>query len=238
MTVLLTQPGCKTVARENILSTINTGMGLTVTENPTTQLYELKAGFIRTQFYSVPTGKNVEGAETSKVVENGKVTTSSTNLSNNARSTPNVVSGIRARSSAKDLFLGMDISENFAVGDDAVRSPAAVAMYIAEAAATNNAAFAAEAVSYTTQSPLESGELAPEARETLAHLATVYQELPKRRTDFDAAAQGVGYTNFPRFSAGRPKEPSLAQIRTVTKALESEPEIKQKLDEVRSRKSN
>lgn len=115
--------GCKTVARENIITHINTGIGLTLAENPSTQLYELKAGFIRTQTYSIPTGKRVEGCDSS----------------NGADVTPQLVSGIRADSGIQQLFLGMDIAENFAVGSEAVNSPAAIAMYIAQATDTGRA---------------------------------------------------------------------------------------------------
>ena len=123
--------GCKTVGRENIISTINTGIGATITENPQTQLYEVKLGFIRTQFYSVPTGKKVEG----------------TNQTNDASQTPEVVSGIRANSGIEHLFLGMDVSESFAVGKIAVMSPAAIAMYVGNAKSPEAAKRAAEAAS-------------------------------------------------------------------------------------------
>lgn len=126
----LVAPGCTTVVRENILSSINTGIGVTVAENPQTQLYELKAGFIRTQFYSVPTGKKVKRCEGCDTAEGSPA------------ETPTVLSGIRAKSSAKDLFLGMDIAESFAVGVDAAKSDAAVAMYIAMADSNEKASSA------------------------------------------------------------------------------------------------
>lgn len=122
--------GCKTIVRENIVSSINTGIGATITENPKTELYEVKLGFIRTQFYSIPTGKNVEG----------------TAFSNAADLTPEVVSGIRAHSGIEHLFIGMDVSESFAVGKIAVESDAATAMYIANAKSETAANAAAIAV--------------------------------------------------------------------------------------------
>lgn len=132
---LLALCGCSsTVVRENIISDINTGIGASITENQKTQLYELKLGFIRTQFYSIPTGKKVEGS----------------NQVNRADLGPNLVSGIRASSGIKHLFIGMDVSENFAVGDIAVMSPAAVAMYISQAQNTNSASAAAAAVGEVT----------------------------------------------------------------------------------------
>jgi len=126
--------GCKTVVRENIISSVNTGLGVTVAENPKTELYEVKVGYIRSQFYSVPTGKNVQDESTDK-----------SNLSNAADVTPEIVSGIRIVSDARHLFWGTSIAENFAVGKVAVNSPAATAMYIATATNTNTANAAGQA---------------------------------------------------------------------------------------------
>lgn len=134
--VILLATGCQTIVRENIISSIDTGVGATVAENKQTQMYELKAGYIRSQFYSIPTGKLVENtnanSETSIVTNPGGNTTNA-KISNAANITPQVVSGIKEHSGLGDLLLGMDVSENFAVGDVAVMSPAAVAMYIANA---------------------------------------------------------------------------------------------------------
>lgn len=135
--VLLGASCSTTVVRENIISDINTGIGASLTENPKTELYEVKLGFIRTQFYSVPTGKQVEGGI----------------ATNRADLVPNLVSGIRARSGIEHLFVGMDVSENFAVGDIAVMSPAAVAMYLSQAKDTASAAAAASAVTNLTTAP-------------------------------------------------------------------------------------
>jgi hypothetical protein len=107
--------GCKTVVRENIISSVNTGIGVSLAENPKTEMYEVKVGYIRSQFYSVPTGKTVEGA-----------------TSNAANVTPELVSGIRMNSDARHLLLGVSVIENFAVGKVAVMSPAAVAMYVGQ----------------------------------------------------------------------------------------------------------
>ncbi len=111
--------GCTSVVKQNIISSINTGIGATLTENPQTQLYEVKIGYIRSQFYSVPTGKTIK---------------EDTNQPSNAANiTADLVSGIRMESGIQHLFLGVDVSENFAVGKVAVMSPAAVAMYISQA---------------------------------------------------------------------------------------------------------
>jgi hypothetical protein len=133
--------GCRTIARENILSAINTGIGVQVAENPQTQLYEVKIGYIRSQAYSVPTGKVVESEDAAGNPVPGT-------LHNDAERTPEVVAGIRMRSGVEQLFVGVDVSENFAVGRVAVMSPAAVAMYIADAASEDRANAAADAVRF------------------------------------------------------------------------------------------
>jgi hypothetical protein len=137
--------GCQTVVRENIIASIDTGLGATVAENKQTQLYELKAGYIHSQFFSVPTGKVVAN-ETSDKTNCVVVVQEKDKRSNRADITPQVVSGIRASTSLADVILGMNISENFAVGDIAVNSDAATAMYISDAKSTNNAAAASQAV--------------------------------------------------------------------------------------------
>jgi hypothetical protein len=68
-------------------------------------------------------------------------------LQNSANITPQLVSGIRAHTGWQDLFLGMDVSESFAVGETAVKSNAATAMYISMAKDPENAQAAADAIS-------------------------------------------------------------------------------------------
>ncbi len=159
--------GCKTIVRENIISSIDTGVGATIAENKQTQMYELKAGYIRSQFYSIPTGKLVEnkGATDGSVLVTSPDGTVSQKgqISNAANVTPQMVSGIRAHSGLGDLVLGMDISENFAVGKDAVNSPAAVAMYfsqITNSAVAQAAANASQSASAATLPGATPGQIA------------------------------------------------------------------------------
>lgn len=166
-----------TVVRENIISTIDTGLGLTVAENKQTQLYELKAGYIRSQFYSIPTGKVVESdnasfnmlstcrkiaripvgtitdsTERTKVFSllSSCVTGNHSQASNAANITPEVISGIHANMGLQDIIFGMEVSESFAVGKEAVNSPAAVAMYVANAKTKEAAQSASDAVGYAS----------------------------------------------------------------------------------------
>src|SRR5205814_1676776 len=124
-----------------------------VTENKQTQLYEFKVGYIRSQFYSIPTGKLVEnsgGTNDTLLVTSADGSATKGKFSNAANITPQVVSGIKMHSGLGDLLLGLDVSENFAVGDVAVMSPAAIAMYISTAQSPTNAQAAAQATSYVS----------------------------------------------------------------------------------------
>ena len=113
--------GCKTILRENIVSSIDTGFGATVMENKQTQVPEIKVGYIRTQFYSVPTGKVVENDKTKTTTADGKTTNVvGDHQTNAANVTPNMVAGIRTESDFTSLIFGLKISENFAVGKEAV----------------------------------------------------------------------------------------------------------------------
>src|ERR1041384_5518848 len=107
--------GCSTVVRGNIISTVNTGFGVTIAENPQTELYEVKVGYIRSQYYSIPTGKTVEKDKNACCGE--------PQLSNRPQDTPEVVSGISLKANTGHLLFGMNIAENFAVGKVAVMSP-------------------------------------------------------------------------------------------------------------------
>lgn len=143
----LTFTGCSTVVRENIVSSIDTGFGVTVMENKQTQVPEIKVGYIRTQFYSVPTGKVVENQTYRKTRgTNGVTEIVGDHQTNRADITPEMVAGIRTESDFTSLILGLKISENFAIGSNAVNSDAATAMYIAAAKSDTNATAAAAAV--------------------------------------------------------------------------------------------
>jgi len=120
--ILLSIIGCSTIIRENIISSVETGTGVFITENPTTQLYEIRAGLIRSQFYSIPTGKVVKNNN----AVHGEFDPS---LNHEADQTPTIVSGIHSKSDWTNLIFGMEISENFAVGKEAVNSGAAKAMF-------------------------------------------------------------------------------------------------------------
>lgn len=248
--------GCKTVVRENIIASVETGLGVTLAENPKTELYEAKVGFIRSQFYSIPTGKVVEnedndsdevktaeimamdksGTNTTVIKEemqpSGNLSAKADKRSNRADITPEVVSGIRVNSGIQHLFLGADISENFAVGKEAVKSQAAIAMYIAQANSDATAGAAALAVAASTKSvSLASTNLADMLPLQNAYLH-FYGDTNKIRV-FDSAVKAVTLTgdeqpfaDFRKFMIGVPQNATKQQIIDVRTKLETNAEIK------------
>ena len=225
--------GCKTVVRENILSSINTGIGVTVAENPKTELYEVKVGYIRSQFYSVPTGKVVEnenkhdGTETTTI----RGTTSTTEkVRNDARSnradlTPQIVSGIRMESGIEQLLIGVNVSESFAVGSIAVMSPAAIAMYVADADsdAKASAASLAAIASARTVREAPSGD----TLQTMAPLMNAYNALQtSKQTEFNEAAKVAEFADFRAFLMGNPTSKQIGDVRAE---LEKDQVIKKAL---------
>ena len=137
--------GCSSsIAKQNVLSAINTGIGVTVAQNPQTQFYEGKIGYVRSQFYSVPTGKTVCEDHCSKAEKDPNHQCTPSNAADTA---VELLSGIRVHSGIENLLLGVDVTESFAIGHAAVTSPVAAAMYVSQAKDPKRAQAAAEASS-------------------------------------------------------------------------------------------
>jgi len=90
-----------------ITSSINTGIGLDVSENAQTQVPHVRFGYIRSGVYYIPTGKVSDPH-------------------GSASDTPHVVSKIHVSS---EFLKNVDITEKFAVGDQAVHSDGAKQLF-------------------------------------------------------------------------------------------------------------
>lgn len=133
-----------------ITSSVSTGIGLDVSENPKTQVPHVKFGYLRNQLYYVPTGK----------------TAGANGVTGLASDTPDLVSEIFVNSK---FLQGMTISEKFAIGKAAVASDASTTAFatspaqqlaasVPASAATNNATVAAELMKAATAGiPKRSG---------------------------------------------------------------------------------
>ncbi len=111
LTAALWFSGCS--AKGYITSSVNTVLGLDVSENPKTQVPHVRFGFVRSQYYYIPTGLTP--------TEHGIVTKGAP-----ATETPELVSEIDV--DIKFLNWGR-VRERFAVGDKAVQAPAANALF-------------------------------------------------------------------------------------------------------------
>lgn len=120
-------PAC-TVSRESICASINNTIGVTVAQNDKSQLYEAKAGYIRSQFYLIPTGKIIEKGPSGELQS----------VNAQADVTPEVVSAANVESGVEQLFIGIKSKELFAVGQYGVQSPAAVAMFLSNPSGTQS----------------------------------------------------------------------------------------------------
>lgn len=93
-----------------ITSSISTGIGLDVSENPKTQVPHVKFGYIRNQLYYIPTGK----------------TAGANGTTGSAAETPDLVSEIFVNSK---FMQGITVSEKFAIGKAAVASDASTVAF-------------------------------------------------------------------------------------------------------------
>jgi hypothetical protein len=119
--------GCSTrLARENVFANTESAFGLTVAENPQTQMYELKLGYARHELFYVPSSKLVfyeKGAGKGREV----APTSITNY-NDPSSTPEVLAEIQIGGSGQSRGGSFTLRQRLAIGKNAVGAPAAVGL--------------------------------------------------------------------------------------------------------------
>lgn len=120
-------PACS-ASRENITASVVNTIGVTLAQNETSQMYEAKAGYIRNQFYLIPTGKIIEKGPAGDLQAVNAL----------ANVTPQVVSASSVESGVEQLFIGIKSKELFAVGKHGVESPAAVAMFLSNPSAESS----------------------------------------------------------------------------------------------------
>jgi hypothetical protein len=98
----LVAAGCKT---NSVITTTQTGLGISISENPSTQLYEARLGYFRNEFAYVPGNTN------------------------DPTSVPDVLLEIRM----ENLFRGGLVYQRLAVGKNAVSQPGASLMFARDA---------------------------------------------------------------------------------------------------------
>ncbi|OGX03639.1 MAG: hypothetical protein A3G87_08370 [Omnitrophica bacterium RIFCSPLOWO2_12_FULL_50_11] len=115
---------CGCAPKGYITASVQSMIGLDVSENPQTQVPHIRFGLLRNQFYYIPTGLSAEGATPGKATE-----------------TPELVS--TADMDIKFLS-GTRVIEKFAVGPIAVKSTAAAIAFIPEGQPVPTAIFMEE----------------------------------------------------------------------------------------------
>lgn len=133
--------GCQKLLRENVLATTQSMIGVTLAQNPGTQMYEFKAGFARNEFFLVPTGKTVHYAE-----GDWKAAGDEPPFANDADVTPEVLGEIQVGGKGKQgLGSGeqagqIEVYQRLAVGKIAVQSRGAIALMSNDPATAASAA--------------------------------------------------------------------------------------------------
>lgn len=130
--------GCTTkLLRENVLATTQSAIGLSVAQNAQTQMYELKAGFFRNEFFLVPTSKRVvndaDNRDAAGTASRACHISSLKGIEHyDPSSTPEVLAEIQVggygKQSLKEQGGRVEVYQRLAVGKHAVQSRAAVAL--------------------------------------------------------------------------------------------------------------
>lgn len=158
-----------------ITSSINTVLGLDVSENPKTQVPHIRFGYVRSGLYYVPTGKTES--------TNGGTSTSS----GQANETPTVVSDIFINSK---FLTDITISEKFAIGGDAVQSQAAQQSFRKNAA---EAVAGSGTVTVEPPTTIVQQVLPPEIRKQATEHRT---EAARRQSAIVDVARRIGAVNL------------------------------------------
>lgn len=121
--LLATTTGCsERLMRENVFANTETGIGIFITQNPKTQLYEAKLGYFRHELFFVPTSKTIKY----KFVDGKRVESEAKHY--DPSSTPEVLAEIAIGAKADKNKAGFDVRQRLAVGAIAVQQNSALAL--------------------------------------------------------------------------------------------------------------
>lgn len=170
--------GCRT-PQHMILAASGTSIGLEIAENPSTQLYHAKLGYVRTELAVVPSNRS-----------NGEI--GDTTTGNGAKDTGNVVMELQYG----NIFSlkSSSIYQRLAVGDIAVAQPGAAFMFAKNTDGTLDPA-TAKAVSDSIKGVPSSN---PTVTANKLPLANTYSGVANK-ADWDTVAKAQGYTSFSAF---------------------------------------
>jgi hypothetical protein len=140
LSLLLT--GCSArLARENVFANTESAFGLTLAENPQTQIYELKLGYARHELFYVPTSKMIFYNGGGSGLGNEVAPPGMTDY-NDPSKVPDVVAEIQVGGNGSSNGTNspggsFNIRQRLAVGSVAVKSPSASALFGSQVVDTN-----------------------------------------------------------------------------------------------------
>jgi hypothetical protein len=178
--------------RNSVVSSTGTVIGLEISQNPQTQMYQAKLGYNRGELAYVPTDKTDTNAGASNVA--------------------NVLMEMRY-SSIFDLK-NSGIYQRLAVGTDAVKQPGAAFLFAKDQSGTITAA-AGEALNKAMSLVPKSN---PQVESDKLILARAFK-LSDKRDDYDTVAKGFGYQSFADFLIEIETTP--AKVSSVAGALKA-----------------
>ncbi len=170
LTVAVLLAGCST--SHSVIVSTGTVLGVAVSENPGTGMYEARFGYARTEFAYVPS--------------NRARTTNEVNAGRGAKDVANVLMEVRM----ENIFKGGLVYQRLAVGDDAVKQPGAALLFAKAPDGTLD-----PSVLGAVRSVPEVNASAVAAQ---LPLARAYQASDKKEA-FDAVARRSGYADFAAF---------------------------------------
>jgi hypothetical protein len=124
--------GCsERLSRENVFADTATGLGLFITENPKTQLYEGKLGYFRHEVFFVPTNKTITYEQKDSKSLLGLIFGTFLEkepASTDPSKTPQVLAELAAGGEVSQKTGGFQVRQRLAVGRAAVTAPSAIAL--------------------------------------------------------------------------------------------------------------
>jgi hypothetical protein len=207
--LLLLCTGCH--GRQAVVAATGTVIGVEISQNPQTQMYQAKLGYNRGEMAIVPSNRS--GNAEPGCVGGG------------AKDTADVIMELKY----SGLFSSSGgIYQRLAVGTTAVKQPGAAFMFAKDDSGKLEDA-PAQAVAKALQGIQETPADVEKAR---APLAKAYTQLVSTKADvFNAAAITQGYHDFRDFMLNRPKAPTMNQVQNIRAELEKDEVIKAKIAE-------
>lgn len=189
--------GCATPS-DRVISGTSTVLGLEIAENPTTQLYHARFGYVRAELAAVPTNKGTNGTAVAG--------------SGGAKDTANVIMELRY---AGILSRSGGIYQRLAVGDKAVTQPGAAFMFAKSGDGTLDAATASAVATAVHAVPAVP---AVDVSSAMLPLAKAYASALKPEV-FDAVARKSGFTSFSAFLVS--SAVTVEQVKTIAADLKN-----------------